>query len=699
MCLFCKGGKYIMLVSKKIIEEAYQNTNKENVSKINEFLKDDLVKIIKATYDGSGDFEIYAKIKDHIDTHDIYTKAQKNKIVEETCTCNMYKENNGLCPHIIASIDKFDNSEEYANIFGLNNKQNIDGTRLYDKANQYKTFNQIINAFYNELREKEESKKIKKEPDCLISIKSKIIYNSADKEMSVEFKMFDGKSYFKLRNLIEFYDNFLDGGVFKYGQKIEFKHSRDMIKPKDQKLLDFILKYSEIMKYTNESMGQQRYYGKVMKEGEITISNTCLDELFDVLEGNYVEIKKDYKNDKILFLNEEPEIKFILEEANSDNYMLYPNIDIYNYEVLTGKEYLYMLIDDVIYRCPKSYKNSVLKLLDMFKNNFVKEIIFKKTDLPKLYSLVVPCIEKNFEIANINSEEMEKYIPQELYVKVFLDATKSNFITADIKFGYKNTEFNPLIDDKDIKVPRDVVKETNALETFINTGFMLDKQNGRLILTDDEKIYNFISEEIFYYMKNYEVLVTDAFKKKEIKHPRISNIGIKIENNLLKIDLTGFNFTADDLANIMDRYKLHKKFYRLADGSYINLESNETLEFLDKLNIDGNLKYEQLVNGEFELPIYRALYLDKILKNTSIKVKRNDEFKDFINDIEGNDDEIIEIPSNLKADLRKYQEVGYKWLKTLDSYGLGGILADDMGLGKTLQIITLLLDYCNKRYR
>ncbi len=686
-----------MLVSKKIIEDAYHNVDKESIAKINGFLKEDLVKIVKTTYEDCSDFEICAKIKDLAETHDIYTKVQKDKILKATCTCDDNKNNNGICCHVVASIDKFDNDKEYINVFGPNTNRADDDTRLYDKANQYKAFNQIIRSFYNDLKEKEEkTKKVNKESSNLISIKSKIIYNTVEKEMSIEFKLYDGKSYAKIKNLIEFYDNFLDGGTFKYGQKIEFKHSKDMIKPDDQKLLDFILKYSEIMKYTNESIGQHRYYGKVMKEGEITISNTCLDELFDVLEGNYVEVKKDYKNDKILFLNEDSEIKFKLEEANDENYKLYPNIDIYNYEILSGKQYLYIIIDDVMYRCPKSYKNTVFKLLDMFKNNFTKEVIFKKSDLPKLFSLVVPSIKDNFEISNINSDEMEKYIPQDLYVKVFLDATNSNFITADIKFGYRDIEFNPLVDDKNIKIPRDVVKETKALETFINTGFMLDQKNGRLILTDDEKIYNFISEEIFYYMKNYEVLVTEAFKKKEIKHPKISNVGIKIENNLLKLDLTGFNFTAEDLANIMERYKLRKKFYRLEDGSYINLEANETLDFLDKLNIDGKLKYEQLVNGELELPVYRTLYLDKILKNTNIIVERNKEYKDFINDIKNNDEDYIEVPSNLKADMRRYQEIGYKWLKTLDYYGLGGILADDMGLGKTLQVIALLLDYNNR---
>ena len=215
----------------------------------------------------------------------------------------------------------------------------------------------------------------------------------------------------------------------------------------------------------------------------------------------------------------------------------------------------------------------------------------------------------------------------------------------------------------------------------------------RFILPDDEKIYNFLSEEIMYYMKNFEILATDAFKKKEIRHPKISNIGIKIENNLLKINLSEFNFSPSELAEIMEKYKLRKKYYKLTDGSFIDLEENETLDFLEKLNIDGSLNYEDLESGELDLPVYRTLYLDKLLKGTSMNVYKSKEYKDLINDIQNVNDEYIKIPKGLNATLRRYQEIGYKWLKTLDMYGLGGILADDMGLGKTLQVISLLLDY------
>ncbi len=56
----------------------------------------------------------------------------------------------------------------------------------------------------------------------------------------------------------------------------------------------------------------------------------------------------------------------------------------------------------------------------------------------------------------------------------------------------------------------------------------------------------------------------------------------------------------------------------------------------------------------------------------------------------------IPLPSNLKAELRHYQEEGYKWLNFLDDFGWGGCLADDMGLGKTLQVLAFLLNQKNQ---
>ena len=49
------------------------------------------------------------------------------------------------------------------------------------------------------------------------------------------------------------------------------------------------------------------------------------------------------------------------------------------------------------------------------------------------------------------------------------------------------------------------------------------------------------------------------------------------------------------------------------------------------------------------------------------------------------------LPATLEADLRGYQEEGYRWMMRLAEAGLGACLADDMGLGKTLQALAVLL--------
>ena len=50
----------------------------------------------------------------------------------------------------------------------------------------------------------------------------------------------------------------------------------------------------------------------------------------------------------------------------------------------------------------------------------------------------------------------------------------------------------------------------------------------------------------------------------------------------------------------------------------------------------------------------------------------------------------VKVPKKLKAELRGYQDEGFRWLQFLADNGLHGILADDMGLGKTVQTLAHL---------
>jgi len=56
----------------------------------------------------------------------------------------------------------------------------------------------------------------------------------------------------------------------------------------------------------------------------------------------------------------------------------------------------------------------------------------------------------------------------------------------------------------------------------------------------------------------------------------------------------------------------------------------------------------------------------------------------------------IEVPDEIRAELRDYQKKGFGWMWKLYTNDFGGCLADDMGLGKTLQTLTLIQYVINK---
>ena len=118
------------------------------------------------------------------------------------------------------------------------------------------------------------------------------------------------------------------------------------------------------------------------------------------------------------------------------------------------------------------------------------------------------------------------------------------------------------------------------------------------------------------------------------------------------------------------------------------------MDVLQELVNGTDIDYEELKSDSISLPVFRGMYLDKIFKKNEIRIKQDDNFKTLVDDVKDKRiNEKFELPKNLNASLREYQKLGFDWVKTLDAYGLGGILADDMGLGKTLQMLSVILDY------
>ncbi len=558
---------------------------------------------------------------------------------------------------------------------------------MTENEEKYRIYRQMINSFYEQEQEDEKAIILNAHNVKLIP---KLIYNYNSKEFKVEFKIGKTQMY-KIKNLVEFYDHIMNHDNVKYGLKLEFIHTKDAFDEKSKKILDFVMKYAEIIKYAN---AVSSYYTGFIKNSEIVLSNTGIDDLFEAMAGEEIEYENQYGNKMIKFVDMEPKVEFQIQNSSSnDDFEITTNVDIFNYSVIRGKNNIYFLQKDKLYKCSFKFYRTVLRLLNIFKVNFTKEIILKKTEFANLYSLIISEMNDNFTMVGIPKEDLKKYLPKELKVKVFLDITKSNFITANVKFCYDNSEFNPF-ENASENIPRNAIAESKALDLFKNAGFMFDQKNLNLILVNDEKIYDFLKSGIEEFIKKFEVLATEEFKSKQIISPQISSVGVKIENNLLSVDLSEMKIDKTEFEEIMKKYKLKKRFHRLQSGEFIDLENNKTLDAIEKIADSANISYKELASGEIKMPLYRSMYLDKILRQNEIVVKETPEFRNFIDDVDSKQiSGKFELPKKLSATLREYQQVGFEWLKTLDKYGLGGILADDMGLGKTIQVLAVILSY------
>ena len=674
-----------MQINEKLAEELYDDAGSDRLEIAKRYVNQGRVDIKKVSYDNPNNFEISAEVDGNYKDYITKIKVENGELEIAECECPDYYKTYGICKHIVATLIKFGQTKYW-------DKNYIEEKEISKRwKNQFATFRKIVTELYNEELQEINSGDMEILPeDKKIKIEPRIILDRFDSKLKLEFRIGNTRMY-KIKDLSEFYTRMVKKEYYKYGNKLGFMHCVENFTEDCKDLLNFILRYAEMLKYA-ENTGRYTYYGNTLNQTSITLGESSIDEIFDILKCKEVAI--DRSNMTLKLLEKDPDIKFELIKNNDGSYKIKPNVEVFSIQIYQGKNNTYVLENLCLYRCSKEFVSSNIKLLKIFRESYVLDLDLGEEDLKDLYSVVMPRVGNCIQLKNISEDEVEKYKPKNLGVKVYLDFDENDYIIADVKFCYGDEEFNPLDENIKIKNARNILAENKSLNLFRKTGFMFDTQNLRFILPEDDKIYNFLENDIETYMQKFEVLATDHFKSKEIKKPKIATIGVKVENNLLSIDLKRINIDVQELQDIMQMYKIRKKYYRLKDGSFINLEENKDIEFLDKLVTDMDLDYKELEKEEIKLPVNRTLYLDELLKKEKINVSKNASFKKIVNDLEqDNINEEITIPEKMENVLRDYQKTGFKWLKVLDSYHFGGILADDMGLGKTLQVLSIILDY------
>ena len=678
-----------MQVNSKLAEELYKDVGAERLEKAKKIVSERRVEIKKVNYENQNNFEVSADVEGNYEDYTTRIKVENGELEVAECECRDYFNRYAACKHIAATLIQFMQTK-YWDKFD-------EPKRTKSNINKFASFRKIVTELYNEELQEINAEELEQLPENKkIKIEPRLIFDRFDSKLKLEIKIGNSRMY-KIKDLPAFYTRMARNEYYKYGDKLEFVHTRENFTDKSKPLLDFVLRYSEMLKYA-ENGNKYTYYGNTLNNTRITLGESSIDEAFDVLKNKRVLTDVDRTSTQIELIEENPNIRFELSKTKDGTYKIKPNKEIFSIQVFNGKKYTYVTEGMRLYRCSKEFENTVIKLVKIFKESYITELDLGEEDLKDLYSVIMPRVGNCIKLKNISEDEIEEYKPKNLGIKVYLDFDENDYVIADVKFCYGNEEFNPLEKNINIKNTRNILAENKNLNLLRKTGFMVDTQNLRFILPDNDKIYNFLANDIEIYMQRFEVLATDNFKSKEIRKPKIGTIGVRVENNLLSIDFKKLNIDVNEIKDVMQKYQLKKKYYRLKDGSFLNLEENPDIEFLDKIVTGMDLDYDDLEKDSIKLPVSRSLYLNELLKREeTINASKSNEFQKVVNDLEkDNINEDIEVPTEMDDILRDYQKTGFKWLRVLDSYHFGGILADDMGLGKTLQVLAILLDYKQK---
>ncbi|WP_027122251.1 DEAD/DEAH box helicase [[Mycoplasma] imitans] len=399
------------------------------------------------------------------------------------------------------------------------------------------------------------------------------------------------------------------------------------------------------------------------------------------------------------------ECNFIINSKKTENriFLVNEKNDLYkfNIESYVDKKWIPYL-SHYLSKDNKLVINSFNKILN--QNNINHELLNKVSIASKGFlDFYIYLSKMGFD--NIYLDDQKKitklvdYLPRAGLIIGFND--KKNVVTTSLVFNYKRDNENNIVyfeDQRLLKNKRLHLYEENTYDFFFKkviSKHLLNKlKKNNLDLKDLEELRELTNH--FDKNEQFQIKILESYTKElKLKFDIRDFKKIESQNDLIKITLSNFNYDFDFIKAIVANYLLSKDLFITNEGYYCLKDSDNLpfLEFWSKFDFYGVKKVNSktiIFNKYRLLDMYNAFkqyidYFKKIADKNIVELIDalfNNTFKDE-----------LKINPPFDSLLWPYQKEGHKWLRILQKFGFGGIMADDMGLGKTIQTISVISQY------
>lgn len=625
-------------------------------------------RVVSASYSNTSKtyrFEVMGSYK-----YTVTIEEQEDGSFDYSCNCPSRLKDQGACKHVVAAL-----------LFILKYQER---TMLSEtKSPEERKIIQIIDYFASQ-----EDSYIAGETFSLETVITipHMLKNGSGRAY-VSFKGGSNRKY-KIQTIKKFLADIYNNESFTLGKEFKYVSGESSFDRQSQVILDYLLDIYEIQEVINNV-----HFSKIFSKSYVIMTKNMLLKFLTLLDGNPFTLElygKVYPN--VYFSRKNPKISYQLTMDEEAIFVDYKGKESVIPITDTG-ELLYY--DGVLHRPDKNF----IRNFKPFFNTLGKSkdpLVFKGESKNGFLKHVLPRISETMEL-EVPEELQNRYISENLQAKIYFDKHKHG-IKAELRFKYGDYEFNSFENASSGQyiIVRQRESEDNVISELTKLGFVPYK--NYYLLKDEDRIYEFLSGKVMDLEGVAELFYSEDFRRLGIRPPGSFSANVRINSgiNLLEVDFSFEGVPKDEIKDIIHAYQIKKKYYRLKNGSFINLtEGNvgDVSKILSSLNVSGN----NIEENKLYLEKQYAVYLDKAFSDKKLELQKDRGFTELMENILNPSVTDFEVPDEIQVELRPYQVTGYKWLRTLAGNRLGGILADDMGLGKTLQSIVYIASILKER--
>lgn len=519
----------------------------------------------------------------------------------------------------------------------------------------------------------------------------------------LSFRIGNADKLYVVKNLTDLQHTVEKREKLPLGKKGCIDFAAEFFDEKSAMLYELIEAEVRRMEAVEEKMQSRRtyYYGGTLEAGKgIPFTGATADTVYELLNGCYIDIKGlESSSARHLFITDsEPTVGVRIEVKKGKGKTKYgiEGIKVSGTVpvVIDGVRSRYFISEGCLSRLNEDTWSRIKPFAAAADAENSFDFLIGHKQATRFYYDVLPRLKEDPAFIINEVSTAEGLIPAKAEFAFYLDAEDDIIICeAEATYGTVTEKMKlPAADNLPLPPHRDLYQEMPVYDLLQDLFSAYDGTLDAYVLEDsDDARFEILKHGVPRLMAYGEVNSTDAFSRIGIRKTPSFQIGVSVESDLMNLEVVTKDMTYEELASLLLSYKQKKKYHRLKSGAFVDLDENESMESLVSLMESTGADIRDLVKGKIQMPVYRALYLDKMLEShEELVAGRDRHYRNLIRNFKTIRDADFDIPQGIDGELRPYQEYGYKWLRTLENAGFGGILADDMGLGKTLQVLTLL---------